>query len=123
MRQLGVAQIPKNNPMMKKYLSTISFWDVEGNFTSTLNDESHDMIKPFFCVFYDDMFLGASTLLLDPNSMKADIQMIVGSTGHKKEIEEYFTEELRNIAITEYGATSVSFNGIKEEVSKLVLKK
>ena len=123
MKQIGVTQIPKNSPMINKYLNTINFWDTEGKFATTLNENNHDVIKPFFGVFYDDMFLGASTLLLDPNSMEANIHMIIGSTGHKEEIEEYFTEELRNIALTEYGATSIIFNGIKEEeVSKVLIK-
>ena len=53
---------------------------------------------------------------LNPESMEADIQMVVGSRGHKEEIEEYFTEELRSIALSEFGATNVSFNGAKQEI-------
>ena len=121
MKEIGVAQIASNNPMMKNYLKTINFWDKEGNFADTLNN--NDMVKPFFCVYYDEMFLGASTLIIDPTSMEVDIRMIIGSTGHREEIEEFFAEHLRNIALTQYGATSVVFNGQKEiETQKLLAK-
>lgn len=121
MREIGVTQITSNNPMIKNYLKTINFWDSESNFEETLNN--NDIVKSIFCVFYDDMFLGASTLLLDSNSMEANVNMVIGSTGHKQEIEEYFSEHLRNVALTQYGATSVIFNGIKDKKKQKLLTK
>jgi len=123
MKEIGVARIARNNPMMKDYLKTINFWDKEGNFANKLNGSNDNAVNSIFCVFYGDKFLGASSLLVNPESMEADIHMIIGSRGHKEEITEYFTEELRNIALTEFGATSVSINGVKENQSKKLLVK
>ena len=120
MREIGVAQIASNNPMLRNYLKTISTWDAKGSFADTLNN--NEVAKSIFCVFYGDIFLGASTLLIDPTSMEANACMVIGSRGHKEEIEEYFTEHLKNVALTQYGVTNIVFNGYKEEPQKLLVK-
>lgn len=123
MREIGVTQIKRSNPMLSKYMNTISFWDQDGNFISMLKEDTKGAIKDIFGVFYGEKFLGASALLLDPISMEANIHTINGSLGHKEEIEEVFTQELREIAVKQYGATSVTFNGKKEQQPQVVLVK
>ena len=123
MREIGVTQIKSSNPMLSKYMNTIKFWDKDGNFISILKEDAKGAIKDVFGVFYGEKFLGASTLLLDPISMEADIHTINGSLGHKEEIEEFFTNELKEIALNQYGATSVIFNGKKDQETKKILVK
>lgn len=123
MREIGVTQIKSSNPMLSKYMNTIKFWDKDGNFINILKEDAKGAIKDVFGVFYGEKFLGASTLLLDPISMEADIHTINGSLGHKEEIEEFFTNELKEIALNQYGATSVIFNGKKDQETKKTLVK
>ena len=123
MREIGITQIKRSNPMLSKYMNTISFWDNDGKFISMLKEDAKGAIKDIFGVFYGEKFLGASTLSLDPESMEANIHTINGSLGHKEEIEEFLTTQLKEIAVKRYGATSVTFNGEKEQETPKVLVK
>lgn len=117
MKQIGITEISSNNPFIKKYMNTINFWDNEGSFAKSVSEQDPSQSK-LFGVFYDDLFLGASVLHLVPDTRIANIHMIIGSTGHKEEIENGFKEELKNLLVSQYGLEEINFAN-KQNVKQL----
>lgn len=109
MKNLGITQISRNNPLLNKYKNTIRNWDSEGSFVEVLESDS---INTMYGVFYDDHFLGASIMQIDPETMIANVHCVNGSNMHRDLIDEFFSMELPRIA-NDYGATDVVFNGVK----------
>lgn len=99
MKEMGIAIIGKNNIMRSQYEKKIGFWDSEGNFTPKIKD------KPIVGLFYNNHFLAASIMEIN-EELEASIITINGSTVHKEEIEEYFQEALRTLAL-QSGATNM----------------
>lgn len=116
MRQIAITEIRKTNYIFDKYKKTISFWDNEGTFLETMDESTNSL----YAVIYDDIFLGASTILFDADKQVININVIIGSTGHKEEIENYFTEQLIQLANKRYETDSVVLNNKREKSNVLV---
>lgn len=115
MKELGIAAISTNNILRRSYIKTIKTWNVDEEFLEKAMD------KPIIGVFYNNNFLGAS--IMDFNSsLEASIYVVNGSDEHKEEINEYFEEELKTLALKN-GATSITFNEQKEIEKQIKLAK
>lgn len=112
MKSIGIAKIQLANPMLAAYVKTINSWDEEGKFQIVKENQ----VTPFYAIYLDDEFLGASTMQFDEETSNVNILMINGSNQNYARIQEESAKQLTNIALKQYDAKKVQINHIKRLV-------
>lgn len=113
MKKIGITRITKDNPMLTSYVKTINSWEASQKFNVEDNG--------FYGVFLDDQFLAASTMQYDPNTSNVEIFMLNGSNQNYDRIQEESSQELINIALSQYGASTANISNV-ERVNKAKVK-
>lgn len=111
MKNVSIASIKINNPLIATYVKRIKDWDGEQKFK--INDDS------FYAIYLDEQFLGASTMDFDIESSNVDIILINGSIQNYEQVQTESTKQLTNIAFQNYGCKTARINDGK----RLVLSK
>lgn len=111
MKNVSIASIKINNPLIATYVKKIKAWDGEQKFK--INNDS------FYAIYLDEQFLGASTMDFEPEASHVNILLINGSNQNYEQVQTESTKQLTNIALQNYGAKTVRINDGK----KLVLSK
>lgn len=112
MKNITVAKIAINNPILTSYIKKIQTWDSTGNLCNKIITEKQDDVC-FYGVYYDEHFLAASTMDYDSSNDYIDINLINGSIQHYEEIEEESMKQLVKIAKMKYGKEKIRFNCAK----------
>ena len=110
MKSVNIAEIQLSNPVLASYVKTINSWDEEGKFQIVKDNQ----IRPFYAIYLDDEFLGASTMQFDKETSDVNILMINGSNQNYDRIQEESTKKLTDIAFTQYNAKTVNVNHVKK---------
>lgn len=110
MKAIGIAKIQLENPILASYVKRINSWDEEGRF-NIVND---NQVIPFYAIYLDDEFLGASIMQFDEETSNVNILMINGSNQHYERIQEESTKQLTDIAMEQYNAKRVQVKHVKK---------
>lgn len=120
MKQVSITKIRLDNPMLATYVKTIENWDKNGEFYSkekvdAFEDKNFTVEVAerlgvpqengyFYGIFWDDKFLGASTMKINQQNAakEADVIMVNGSIQHSEQIEKAAIESLTIIAQAKY---------------------
>lgn len=112
MKSIGIAKIQLANPVLASYVKRINSWDEEGKFQIVKDNQ----VRPFYAIYLEDEFLGASIIQFDEETSNVDILMINGSNQNFELIQEESTKQLTDIALSQYAAKKVQINHIKRLV-------
>ena len=111
MESVGIAKIQLTNPMLASYVKRINSWDEEGKFQIVKDDQ----VRPFYAIYLDDQFLGASIMQFDSETANVNISMINGSNQNYDRIEKESTKQLTDIALANYAtAKTVNVRQVKK---------
>lgn len=111
MKNISIANIKINNPLISTYIKKIKTWDQEQKFK--INNDS------FYAIYLDEQFLGASTMDFDQEASNVNILLINGSSQNYEQLQTESTKQLTNIAFQNYGCKTARIN----EGKKLILSK
>ena len=103
MPSITVSRIEPTNPVIASYVKTINNWNKEGHISIKENDN----YKPFYAIYYDEHFLGASTIDFDKKKSLANIAILNGSINDHGLIQTKAIEELYNIANDTYNPKEI----------------
>lgn len=108
MSEISIAKIKLNNPILAVYIKKIQSWENADNICKHILENNNEN-SGFYGIFYNEKFLGASTLDYNKENACVDISIVNGSNCHYEEIQKASIEQLTNLAQNQYGKKIINF--------------
>ena len=103
MKSISVARIEKTNPIAHVYLRKAGL---------LVNKETIEKL-PFFAIYRDNRYEGASIILLDKEHSKAKANVAYFSPVDNDELEEVVPGKITSLINENYGVSEVEINRVK----------